>query len=142
MTTPDEQFSQAMLKILMEFQSKREDKKLRINKAKTALLEMYLMLGYSMVEIRFAGSCDSGSVDQIDAMDRTGNPVEIPDELYKATEDFAYNYLAATSIDWYNDDGGQGEITFDMSTVPAKFWATVEVNHITSTVEHKEEGFV
>lgn len=54
----------------------------------------------------------------------------------KAAEHLAYSALNATGMDWYNNDGGQGEITIDATTEVV----TVEMGiNITTTEDYSFE---
>lgn len=62
--------------------------------------------GVKLAEIDFSGSCDEGSINDI-SLD--GKYID-DDELSQ----FAYDLLDETGIDWYNDAGGHGDMTFDV----------------------------
>ena len=96
-----------------------------------ALVAQFKVLGVDKVVIYFEGSGDSGSIDNIWFYNANKTLIDIDDDtiswtmttyggqepkakvvsLYSAMEDLGYRVLDATGMDWYNNDGGQGEIT-------------------------------
>jgi hypothetical protein len=52
-------------------------------------------------------------------------------------EDWAYTFLEGRGIDWYNNDGGQGTITFDITA--SKFEYRIDVNKIFTATEDRGE---
>ena len=95
--------------------------------------------GVASVEIRFAGSGDSGNIDEIEIAMVDGH-VE-PDDLQKKLEDWAYSFLEGTGVDWQNNDGGQGTISFELTNAAPHFHAVVEYNEIVSHIGFEvEEG--
>jgi hypothetical protein len=57
-------------------------------------------------EARFSGSGDSGSLDSDIYIN--GDLEELPQPI----EDMLYEWLEETSLDWYNNEGGQGSFIF------------------------------
>lgn len=86
--------------------------------------------GVNHVKISFAGGGDSGSIDEVDITMADG--FTKPQDLEERLRDFAYGWLEGTGIDWYNNDGGQGEMEFDLTSVPPAFSANVDVNETVS----------
>jgi hypothetical protein len=93
--------------------------------------------GVRRVTVRFDGSGDSGSIDDVDygdaAIDGSTLTVEIDvmhrvlqdgrwvtsrvlekKDLDTAIEELTDDYLAETNVDWYNNDGGFGDLTIDV----------------------------
>ena len=92
--------------------------------------------GIEHVWVSFAGGGDSGQIDDVEFSPRLtdealtapchrtesswiggewrrANGVEdVP--LKAAIEDITYDYLEATGVDWYNNDGGQGTLSIDV----------------------------
>lgn len=71
--------------------------------------------GITTIVAEFAGSGDSGEIESItgDFKDETiGFTVEEEAELTT----FFDNYLAQTEYDWYNNDGGYGDVTLNLKT--------------------------
>jgi hypothetical protein len=90
------------------------------------------------VAVSFDGAGDSGSVDQVSL---TPEPsvdglVHTKESVHKAVEDFAYAWLDITGIDWYNNDGGYGDLTIDVTT--AKFELTVNSRYTECTTDSFE----
>ena len=99
-------------------------------------------IGWKKVKVLFSGYGDSGSIDyvQIHRLDGTNfcsfeDGASSPDEvnLIKEIEDWTYTVLQGIGVDWYNNDGGQGELTIDVSTVPFKFSGNIDQNETTSS---------
>lgn len=69
--------------------------------------------GIDYLKIEFDGSGDSGSITGIYLDGSWEAPVK--GKLYELLENWAYELLEKTGVDWYNNDGGYGEIIFDMT---------------------------
>ena len=93
------------------------------------------------IVVSFSGGGDSGQIDDIDAFsvhkteDGWGRrlPMAMPGDTFnfycsdngevqlrtltQAAEDIAYAALEFCQLDWYNNDGGQGEITINATKV-------------------------
>ncbi len=113
----------------------------RANSQRDAIRTRLLKLYVNKVTIAFAGSGDSGSIEDIEI--EMVNDYEL-DSIEKTSlkadlESWADTFLEGTGIDWYNNEGGQGEIVFDMSTVPLKLIAHVDVNVVSSSTEFQIE---
>lgn len=74
--------------------------------------------GVNNITIEYSGGGDSGDIENISFCDFEGNNVDIPtDDDYSAIENFAYyNYLNNIE-DWWNNDGGYGEMTINLETL-------------------------
>lgn len=113
--------------------------------------------GVRRVTVSFDGSGDSGSIDDIEygdaAIDASTLMVEIEvihrvlqggqwvtnrvlehKDLNTAIEELTDDYLGETNVDWYNNDGGFGELTIDVDegTVALE----VSVRFIESSTEY------
>lgn len=108
------------------------------NKRKQAKLifEMIKAAGGKRIYIDFDGSGDSGSIDSVSIQpDNMDFPViyDMESSTYKdgkwvvtsepkkqpvcaALEHICYDMLEQTGIDWYNNDGGFGELVIDLDT--------------------------
>lgn len=122
-----------------------EERKATAQKAETgreAIVQALVDKNIDYVRVEFAGSGDSGSIDNIstDPDNDWANGTEtLGETLHDEIEGWAYAYLEGTGIDWYNNDGGQGYILFDLRTVPYKFEASVDVNETISSNAHFTE---
>jgi hypothetical protein len=98
------------------------------------LVATFRKLGITSVSIDFYGSGDEGSIEDV-----TFTPADVADEALKQdVTDWAYSFLDATGIDWYNNDGGGGTISFDLTA--GLFTYHIDVNEMTSeTAESGEE---
>jgi hypothetical protein len=100
---------------------------------KSVLANKFRGLGIASVEIDFSGSGDSGNIDYI-----TFTPISLADDILRQeVEDWAYTFLEGRGIDWYNNDGGQGTITFDITA--SKFEYRIDVNKIFTATEDRGE---
>lgn len=81
--------------------------------------------GIATVTVSFSGGGDSGSIDDVSAMNAGGDPVDLPEDaqlqftrsgelvaqtLKEAIIDLADAVLERCGHDWYNNEGGQGEV--------------------------------
>jgi hypothetical protein len=130
-------------KIRAEIARKAKIAKEQAETGRQTIMTMMHQLNIPIIKVHFAGAGDSGSIDEIvilDSLDMSywdGKPVkETSQELYEHIDVYCDNYLAGCDVDWYNNDGGQGTITFDCSTVPHRFEAIVEYNVMHSEVGH------
>jgi hypothetical protein len=113
------------------------------------ILEMLKGAGADKIIVGFDGSGDSGSVHSVDICDEQGKALQLnfgvvyavtsstwkdgkweqkeEDKMMpvkEALETFCYDMLEKTGIDWYNNDGGFGELTITLDPVEVQ----LEVN--------------
>lgn len=84
------------------------------------------------VEIYFDGCGDDGSINEISAQ-----PDALPDLTKQNVEEWAYKLLEGTGVDWYNNDGGFGEITIDVENKSYSY--AVNTRYTESSLEVSEE---
>jgi hypothetical protein len=93
------------------------------------LVEAYPTLRY--IKVRFSGSGDSGDIDDYELVDSEGESTlkNLPVDSVTASwiapnpDDFLHGFLSThVQCDWYNNEGGGGELSFDLKT------GEVEVN--------------
>lgn len=72
-------------------------------------------MGIIEVKIEYSGGGDSGQIDGIIFITKDGahHEDEIPSEVKQKIENYSY-YLLDDVEDWYNNDGGWGEIYIDI----------------------------
>ena len=119
---------------------------------KTTLLTQLNLLGAKKVRVEFQGGGDSGQVEYVGYQDKNDEWNTIPDEITSWTkqtygsqepqqerisldevlEDLCYRALDETGLDWYNNDGGQGNMTIDFSESPPKISLYVGINQTTT----------
>ena len=119
---------------------------------KTTLLTQLNLLGAKKVRVEFQGGGDSGQVEYVGYQDKNDEWNTIPDEITSWTkqtygsqepqqerisldevlEDLCYRALDETGLDWYNNDGGQGNLTIDFSESPPKISLYVGINQTTT----------
>jgi hypothetical protein len=100
------------------------------------ILKMIRAAGGKRITIEFDGSGDSGSItgvaiephsmdfpvvyneDKSTWKDGTWNTESTPktQPVKEALEQICYDMLERTGIDWYNNDGGFGQLEFDLET--------------------------
>lgn len=104
----------------------------RLEQAK-AILRLCKEKGATEIVVRFDGSGDSGSIDEVYIDLKEPLIVEYDEEstrydgdkwvttsttkqvqLRDALEQITYDMLEKTGIDWYNNDGGYGELNVDL----------------------------
>jgi hypothetical protein len=97
---------------------------LKLTKTKNTLLEFLTSLkikyGINYIHAEFSGGGDSGEIHEIYGMkDKDGNITDCtkfsPEEQGTVMEVFD-KYLEETNYDWYNNDGGSGDITLNIET--------------------------
>ena len=119
---------------------------------KTTLLTQLNLLGAKLVVVEFQGGGDDGQVDGVYISGNDGNYIEIPDDMIAWTsltyggqqaeskptkladvlEDLCSRALDNTGLDWYNNDGGQGNLTIDFKENPPSIKLNVGINHRTT----------
>ena len=124
---------------------------------KALLMTLLKMMGGARVVVDFSGGGDSGEISGASLLDADNKDIslkgamfewetevahhdpvtgewgrqtetrEMPvgDILCKITEDA----LDGTSLDWYNNDGGQGSLEIDLTQDPPKIDLNVEINY-------------
>jgi hypothetical protein len=127
------------------------------------LMTLLKMLGGDKVEVSFSGGGDSGEVNSVELIDPKGGYIVLDNAeleweaessdfdaeankwvkvtkvelrpLAQILTDITYAALDTTSLDWYNNDGGQGTLTIDLTTTPPSIELNVEINY-THTESH------
>jgi hypothetical protein len=129
-------------------------------------LDAFTEHGINKIEVEFNGSGDSGQIDGMTyysdeksvtsrymsgrernsegdyvtrPAERTLPPVDgrAPDAIL---EDFVYQELDASGIDWYNNDGGFGTYTFFLSNGTWRTDFEINVYYVESNTEHSASG--
>jgi hypothetical protein len=130
--------------------------------ARVAFIAAMKIHGVAKALAEFSGSSDSGQVDEVTFLGLDGSHVEMDDtqlnwvrdvsshvngEWTSVTEEaklsaaaiveqMCYDALEETGLDWYNNDGGQGEFTIDFTTIPPAITLDVSTNYM-QTDEHE-----
>jgi hypothetical protein len=119
---------------------------------KTTLLTQLNLLGAKEVRVEFQGGGDDGQIEGVYMLDNNGAYVDVPDDmiawtyqtygnqqseqkeikLVDALEDLCNRALDDTGLDWYNNDGGQGNLTIDFKENPPSIKLNVGINHTTT----------
>jgi hypothetical protein len=84
------------------------------------ILETLAAAGVVKIVIEYSGSGDSGAIDEVNFFDQAEMEIDseaagLVEEDNNFIEDQVYTILEDYS-DWYNNDGGQGTLTVDVST--------------------------
>ena len=125
--------------IMASIETDREQAAEGAEEERLVLCAAMITAGVVSVEIKFAGYGDSGQIEEIEVVMADGH-VE-PDDLNKKLEDWVYSFLDGTGVDWYNNDGGQGTISFGLTNAVPHFHALVEYNEMVAhTGFEVEEG--
>ena len=97
-----------------------------------ALMSQLRDLGVKRAEIRYDGSGDSGSIDDVEFNSDAEkySPMEVPVGLHSKCEELGYHILQTYyDWDWYNDDGGYGSVNLLPDT------DTIEIDGYVRTTE-------
>lgn len=104
---------------------------------------MFLSLqqeGIVEVKIDYSGGGDSGAIDEVRFQDSEHNDVNVADNVEEAFESFGYHILDQYyGYDWYNNDGGYGQIIID---VIEQSWKIDGYINVQSTEHADEEGYL
>lgn len=132
------------------------------------LSEHLKQLGITTVTIRFSGGGDSGQVDDIQydpplkEADKITFQIEKKSHFYdadleefipqtsqvtvnleEALDQFAMEWAESTGVDWYNNEGGCGSVTIDLTQTPPTFTGEIDqyVVHIESAAYEEDVEF-
>ena len=118
----------------------------------TSLLFKLADLGITGIKVQYDGGGDNGAIDWIgytnepcaspedvfDNIDAWENGTELEDkELYDLIEDFAQSKILDEIEDWWNDEGGFGNLCI---LVPSGDYSINNHIRITETVDYHHEG--
>ena len=127
-------------------------------KTKATVLAALAAAGVAQVVVAFHGDGDEGGVEDVRVINDAGDSVDLPDvpvacfeaayrdtdvetvsqqPLTKAVEDLAMSYLAETHDGWENNDGGFGEVTFDVAAGKV----TLDYNERFTETENHQHAF-
>ena len=101
----------------------REEKQIELKfglagKLKT-IVEKMKEAGLHSACASFDGCGDSGAVESVLFYDKDGTVFELEkdrQDLPSLVDQFTYDYLDTNDIDWYNNDGGYGELAINANT--------------------------
>lgn len=131
---------------------------------KVNVLARLRLLGVHSVDVAFSGGGDSGTVEGVYAVDAQGNRLDLSNEMIdgweveekwdtktgKRTKEIkrskrslddqlitmTYDALEQTQLDWYNNDGGQGELHIYFAESPPLIELEIGINY-TETAQHE-----
>lgn len=104
------------------------------NKVIDRLFAQLRLHNVALITISFEGSGDAGSIEEIQLFDASDNEIAIPKAatfrgaeandngrrqptVGEALENLGYEMLDKTGVDWYNNEGGFGEIHINISDI-------------------------
>ena len=122
------------------------------NEEKQKLLTQLNLLGAKQVYVEFRGGGDEGEIESVYYNNRNDEHLEIPKDMISWTkvvygdkpkltkemslvdvlEDLCYRALDGTGLDWYNNEGGQGNLRIDLRESPVKTTLHVGINTMTT----------
>ena len=122
---------------------------------KQKLLTQLNLLGAKHVYVDFRGGGDDGQIESVYYKDRQDNHQDIPKDmiswtqlvygdkpkttkemsLIDAMEDLCYRALDEVSLDWCNNEGGQGHLHIDFTQSPPTTHLDIGINTM-STDDH------
>jgi len=118
------------------------------NEEKQKLLTQLNLLGATTVVVEFRGGGDEGEIERVYYIDRNGDSQEIPKDMISWTqvvygdkpkltkemslvdvlEDLCYRALDEASLDWCNNEGGQGHLHIDFTQSPPTTHLDIGIN--------------
>jgi hypothetical protein len=121
-----------------------------------ALTTQLKILGANRVVIAFQGSGDSGEIEYVELLSANDEIIDMPTDmvawtkqvygeqkpetkqvkLNDALEDIGYRVLDETGMDWYNNEGGQGNVYLMVEGEIFSVRVEMEVNY-TSHEDHE-----
>ena len=127
------------------------------NEEKQKLLTQLNLLGAKEVFVEFRGGGDDGEIESVYYKDRQDNHQDIPKDMISWTqlvygdkpkitkemslvdvlEDLCYRALDEVSLDWCNNEGGQGYLHIDFTESPPKTDLQIGIN----TMSTDDYGF-
>jgi len=122
---------------------------------KETLLTQLNLLGAKEVFVEFRGGGDDGQIESVYYIDRNDELLEIPKDMISWTqmvygdkpkltkemslvdvlEDLCYRALDEVSLDWCNNEGGQGHLHIDFTQSPPTTHLDIGINTM-STDDH------
>lgn len=75
-------------------------------------------LGVVKLVAEYSGGGDSGAIDTVYGENSEDDHVNLTADLFDTAENFMYELLSNRyDYDWYNNDGGNGTVYFDINTL-------------------------
>ena len=68
--------------------------------------------------------------------------VQVDVSIEEVIEEFVYNRLSSTGVDWFNNEGGQGNFIFKLGETQWEFDFEVQTNFLRSEIAHSSVGNV
>jgi hypothetical protein len=119
---------------------------------KDTLLTQLNLLGAKRVYVEFRGGGDDGQVEGVYYKDKHDEIQDIPTDMISWTQktygsqtpetktmtlvdvltDLCYRALDNTGLDWYNNEGGQGQLVIDFTDNPTSIILNVGINTMTT----------
>ena len=123
---------------------------------KQTLLTQLNLLGAKHVYVEFRGGGDDGEIEGVYYRDKNDEMLDIPKDMIAWTkqtygeqpketkdtslidvlEDLCYRALDQTGLDWYNNEGGQGNLHIDFTETPTAISLNVGINTMSTDDHH------
>ena len=100
---------------LANYKKEQESKESGLQGQLKAIISGMKELKAQMCEVRFDGCGDSGMVEEIIFTGAKGIKLKADETLSDLAERFCYDYLDSKGIDWYNNEGGYGNLSISSS---------------------------
>ena len=119
---------------------------LRIKKQKNSFAEFLKNISdkykIAYISVIFTGSGDSGEIEEVTGLDKNSCFVE-KCEFTQSERDtlisFFDSYLDSTGYDWYNNDGGNGEIKLNIET--GEIEGMISINYMSSDDHDLQDNY-
>lgn len=96
------------------------------------LRQQLIALGVRLVKVRYSGCGDSGAVDEKTFLNSRNQELTLPEDLDTNNIDNLTDHIDG---DWYNNDGGQGMITWDLKLNKLRINAEFNILEIQSDTQ-------
>ena len=123
---------------------------------KETLLTQLNLLGAKHVYVEFRGGGDDGEIEGVYYRDKNDDIQDMPTDMIAWTkqtygeqtketkdmklvdvlEDICYRALDQAGLDWYNNDGGQGNLHIDFTESPVAISLNVGINTMSTDDHH------
>jgi hypothetical protein len=100
------------------YEEQRAASKAEATALRAELLAKLHAAGILRVSAEFDGSGDSGAINVLrffNALEPDSPEAEPPESLIEEVDSLFYAALEDTDVDWYNNDGGYGEIAWNVT---------------------------
>ena len=93
------------------YEKERKEKESGLKGQIKTIVSGMKVLKAKLCEVKFDGCGDSGMVEEVIFTGAKGVNLKADKSLSDLAERFCYDYLDSKGIDWYNNEGGYGELS-------------------------------